>query len=235
MAETVEEPDGQVWRNLVTEEVAKVAETLEEHRGRHRYNLMDADIRAMYAEVPVIAQWDDHETTNDWRPGEVLDDEHCAVRDVDTLAARGRRAWQEYQPIADADDGAPLGRELEITRLLKALKDADVRNVVFLTADVHYCAAHHYSPERAASTDFTPFWEFAAGPIDAGSFGPNELDGTFGPEVVFHRAGRRANQSPRDGTSQYFGHVDLAEDDTFTVSLRDGLGDVVHSTTRRPE
>ena len=37
----VVEPDGQVWRNLVTEEVSKVAETLDEFRGRHRYNLLD--------------------------------------------------------------------------------------------------------------------------------------------------------------------------------------------------
>ena len=29
------------WRNLVTEETSKVAETLNEFRGRHRYNMMD--------------------------------------------------------------------------------------------------------------------------------------------------------------------------------------------------
>jgi phosphodiesterase/alkaline phosphatase D-like protein len=30
---------------------------------------------------------------------------------------------------------------------------------------------------------FDPFWEFVAGPIHAGTFGPNPLDPTFGPEV----------------------------------------------------
>ena len=54
------------WRNLVTEETSKVAETLNEFRGRHRYNMMDDNLRALYADVPVIAQWDDHETTNNW-------------------------------------------------------------------------------------------------------------------------------------------------------------------------
>ena len=39
--ETLEEPDGTIWRNLVTDEVAKVAETLREFRGRHSYNLRD--------------------------------------------------------------------------------------------------------------------------------------------------------------------------------------------------
>ncbi|WP_309080555.1 alkaline phosphatase D family protein [Zhihengliuella sp.] len=329
IAETVEEPDGQIWRNLVTPEVAKVAETLDEYRGRHRYNLMDANVRAFYSEVPVIAQWDDHETTNNWWHGEVLEDERYTVRDVDTLAARGRRAWQEYQPLADpramrrgtgfepariyrkiergpqldlfsldmrtfkgqntdgmephatpilgeeqlqwlikevrrsqatwkvilsdlplgivvpdgdaqesisnADDGAPLGRELELARLLKAFKDAGVKNIVWLTADVHYCAAHHYSPERAAFTDFEPFWEFVAGPINAGSFGPNKMDGTFGPEVAFAKAGERANQSPRDGKSQFFGHVELDEADQFTVTLRNALGEAVFSKTLAPE
>lgn len=70
LAETVTEPDGQVWRNLVTPEVSKVAESLEEFRGRHRYNLMDHNIRSFYADVPVISQWDDHETHNNWFPGQ---------------------------------------------------------------------------------------------------------------------------------------------------------------------
>ena len=88
LAETVVEKDGQVWRNLVTEEVSKVAETLDEYRGRHRYNLMDANMRAMFADVPVIANWDDHETTNNWYPGEILEDPRYTVRDVNTRAAR---------------------------------------------------------------------------------------------------------------------------------------------------
>src|SRR5919112_752075 len=97
IAAHVTEPDGQIWRNLVTEEVSKVAESLNDFRGRHRYNLMDRNVRAMYAEVPVIAQWDDHETTNNWYPGEILNDARYTERRVDVLAARGRQAWQEYQ------------------------------------------------------------------------------------------------------------------------------------------
>ena len=100
IAAQVIEPDGQIWRNLVTEEVSKVAETLNEYRGRHRYNLMDTNIRALYAEVPVIAQWDDHETHNNWYPGQILTDSRYTERRVDVLAARGRQAWQEYQPIS---------------------------------------------------------------------------------------------------------------------------------------
>ena len=35
----------------------------------------------------------------------------------------------------------------------------------WITADVHYCAAHEYHPTRAKFTDFDPFWEFVAGPL----------------------------------------------------------------------
>ena len=35
---------------------------------------------------------------------------------------------------------------------------------VWLTADMHYTAAHHYDPNRAAFQDFEPFWEFVSGP-----------------------------------------------------------------------
>ncbi|MGO2003216.1 alkaline phosphatase D family protein [Arthrobacter rhombi] len=325
----MKEPDGRIWRNVVTEEVSKVAETLNEYRGRHRYNMMDENLRAMYAEVPVVAQWDDHETMNNWYPGEIIDDPRYAVRQVDTLAARSRRAWQEYMPIADrralrpgtgfeptriyrhiergphldlfaldmrshrspntsglesqatsilgeeqlqwlirslrrspatwkvigndlplglvvldgkgqesisnADHGAPLGRELELARLLSAIKRHRIRNVVFLTGDVHYCAAHHYSPERAAFRDFNPFWEFVAGPINAGSFGPNALDLTFGPRVDFQQAGPPLG-SPRSGEHQYFGHVKVAGDGSeFTVKLINALGQVQYSRTLVPE
>ena len=34
-------PDGTLWNNIVTEEVSKVAETLNDYRGRHRYNLAE--------------------------------------------------------------------------------------------------------------------------------------------------------------------------------------------------
>jgi alkaline phosphatase D len=328
ISETVTEPDGQVWRNLVIPEVTKVAETLAEFRGRHRYNLMDDNVRAMYAEVPVLAQWDDHETTNNWYPGEVLDDPRYTERRVDVLAARGRRAWQEYQPIAtghvrgrgsdgfaeariyrkvgrgahldvfcldmrthkstntanteqqptpilgraqtewlvrelrrsdarwkvisadlpigivvpdgaaqegvaNADGGQPLGREHEIAQVLSAIKRYGVRNVVWITADVHYCAAHHYSPERAAYTDFDPFWELVAGPINAGTFGPNAMDGTFGPEVVFSRSADYPNQSPRGG-HQFFGHVAIDEAGLLTASLRDSSGAVLWSRDLEP-
>ncbi|BAZ09298.1 hypothetical protein NIES4071_11060 [Calothrix sp. NIES-4071] len=50
---------------------------------------------------------------------------------------------------------------------------------------VHYAAAHYYDPNKAQFKNFKPFWEFVADPLNSGTFGPNKLDDTFGPEVKF--------------------------------------------------
>ena len=70
--------------------------------------------------------------------------------------------------------------------------------IVFLTADVHYTAAHHYDPARAAVADFTPFWEFVSGPLNAGAFGPNAARRHLRPGggVRQGAAGRRTPRPP---------------------------------------
>src|SRR3569832_1519790 len=85
-------------------------------------------------------------------------------------------------------DGPPLGRELEFAELLSFLRRANIRNTVWLTADVHYTAAHYYDPNKAQFQDFEPFWDFVSGPLHAGTFGPNALDNTFGPQLKYIKA-----------------------------------------------
>jgi alkaline phosphatase D len=295
--ESVTLPDGRVWHNLVTPEKTKVAETLQEFRGQFKYNLEATNWREFLGRTAQVNQWDDHEVTNNWYPGEILVDDRYTESDVDVLAARAKRAFHEYLPIhptepdaarriyrvihygplldlfvldmrtnkdenttnveterdggvlgfrqttwlkaelrrskavwkviaadlpiglvvpdgtlqegiSNGDDAGPLGRELDIAHVLRFLKRERIRNHVWLTADVHYTAAHHYVPERAAFTDFDPFWEFVSGPLNAGGFGPNELDGTFGPEAVFVETGPAANTSPMEGF-QYVGEVGI--------------------------
>jgi alkaline phosphatase D len=323
---------GRIWHNLVTPEVAKVAETLDEYRGRYRYNLLDANVRAFAAEVPQVWQWDDHEVTNNWSVGKDLSgDARYTDKHVLGHIARATRAFLDYAPMrpAAADeseriyrtlafgelldvfvldmrsyraannanrqpeagdetallgreqlawlerglrastalwkviasdmpiglvigdgvdangqprfenmangDGPPLGRELELAALLAATKRAGVRNVVWLTADVHYAAAHHYAPERARFKDFDPFWEFVAGPLNAGSFGPAQLDDTFGPKVVFHKPPPAPNTSPFAGF-QFFGQVDIAAGSgVLTVQLKDIDGRTVHTEVLSPD
>ncbi|GAA2117898.1 alkaline phosphatase D family protein [Actinomadura alba] len=320
LTETVTLPDGRTWRNLVTAEKAKVAETLAEYRGQFRYNLLDANLRAFNAAVPTIYQWDDHEVVNNWYPGEILDDARYTEKRVDVLAARARQATIEYTPsairgangrmyrkiehgglldvfvvdmrtykdpngannstsgpgllgaeqlawlkrelraskatwkviaadlpiglivpdgtasegIAQGDGGRPLGREREIADLLSYAKRHRVKNMVWLTADVHYTAAHFYDPAKAAFSDFDPFWEFVSGPLNAGAFGPNNLEGTFGPQLRFAKTPPAANSSPAEGF-QFFGEVSIdAESKELTVRLRDLNGTVLYTTDLHP-
>ena len=141
-----------------------------------------------------------------------------------------------FEAVANADDGPPLGRELEIAGLLSFIRREDIRNVHWITADVHYPATHRYDPARAAFGDFTPFYEFVSGPLCAGGFGPNALDGTFGPQIVFQKVPPpgRFDLSPLEG-SCHFGHVKIdGRSGVMTVSHRDASGKVIHSLELMP-
>jgi alkaline phosphatase D len=136
-----------------------------------------------------------------------------------------------FEAVANGDQGAPLGRELEIADLLRFIRDRRIRNVVWITADVHYCAAHHYDPSRARFTEFEPFWEFVAGPLNAGTFGPNELDNTFGPEVKFTGIppGMKPNRPPSAGL-QFFGTLTIdGRTRALTARLHDLSGKALYT------
>lgn len=323
--------DGKIWTNLVTPEVSKVAETLDEFRGRYKYNLLDENLRRFNAEVPQIWQWDDHEVVNNWSDSKDLNnDSNYTVKDVPLLLARATKAFHEYAPlrphdaeeasriyrkisygklldvfvldmrtyrgpnstnlqtqesvetaflgetqlawlkeelknsravwkvisadmpiglnigdgidaqgnalweaVANGDNGPAAGRELETARLLSFVKHEHINNIVWLTADVHYAAAHFYDPGKAQTKDFAPFWEFVAGPLNAGSFGPKSTDATFGPQVVFTKApsAGQVNLSPFAGL-QFFGEVNIdRKSRALTVDLKDIEGTTVFSKT----
>jgi alkaline phosphatase D len=323
--------DGKVWNNLIAEGVEKVAESLDEFRGRYRYNLRDANVQKFSQQVPQLWQWDDHEVTNNWSDSKDLGaDARYTEKRVPLLIARGTRAFLEYAPlrphsadenervyrklnygplldvfmvdmrsyrgpntsndqvtesaetaflgnaqiewlvrnlnasratwkviaanmplgliVGDGKDaagrdrfeavantsGPARGRELEIARLLTAIKRERVRNVVWVTADVHYCAAHYYDPSKAQYQDFEPFWEFVAGPLNAGSFGPGVLDNTFGPQLVFQKAPPAQNLSPLAGF-QFFGEMQVdPRTRQLNVALREISGAAVFERTLDP-
>jgi alkaline phosphatase D len=141
-----------------------------------------------------------------------------------------------FEAIANRDPGPPLGRELEVAALLRFLRDRRVRNVVWITGDVHYAAAHHYDPARARFTEFDPFWEFVAGPLHAGTFGPNALDATFGPEVRFTALpdGMAPNRPPSAGL-QFFGTLRVsASSRVLTAGLHDLAGRTLYQVDLEP-
>ena len=336
LKEEVKLDDGTVWKNVVTPAKSKVAETLDDFRGCFAYNLIDDNKRRFASEVPFLVQWDDHETHNNWYPGESLagdDPLQAGDQRRSLLAANARRAMFEYNtypaqraggraglsplplwsaarglharraqlsrrptaptaspastpdaaflgpkqllwlkqgllaskatwkviasdmPIgiqvpdaqpwipkgnfeawANGDNGMPLGRELELASLFAFLKNNAIRNVVWITADVHYGQAIRYDPAKGAFGDFDPFWEFVSGPINAGTFGPNDMDQSFGPEIKFTAipAGMKQNQPPSAGF-QFFGQADIdAASGVLTVALKDATGKTLFSQPLTP-
>jgi len=142
------------------------------------------------------------------------------------------------EAVANGDNGPAKGRELEIAELLRFIKTANITNTVWFTADVHYTAAHYYNPDKAQFQDFAPFWEFVSGPLHAGTFGPNDLDMTFGPEVKYVKAPTEeqgANLPPSAGL-QFFGLVDIdGATQQMTVRLMDRADTELWSITLDPE
>jgi alkaline phosphatase D len=319
-------PDGSLWHNVTTVEKSHVAQTLADYRGNYKYNLLDENLRAFFAEVAQIQQWDDHETHNNWYPGEILADPLYTEKRADVLKYRAQQAWHEYLPInpryddegriyrvlhhgplldvfvldmrwyrdansadkqaandggilgrqqaewlkrelaaskatwkvisndmpltevvtdttqglanfeavAQGDNGKPLGRELQFADLFTFLKGQGIHNVVWLTTDVHYTAAHYFDPSKAAYTDFNPFWQFTSGPLHAGAFPADKVDTTFGAQQVFVKAPTVANAAP-DTEFQFFGEVKIsAESKALTVNLRDTSGAALWTTDLSP-
>jgi len=142
-----------------------------------------------------------------------------------------------YEAWANADDGAPSGRELELAGILRFIKQENIQNVVWVTADVHYAQATYYHPSRAKFTEFKPFWEFVGGPINAGTFGPNEVDQTFGPDLRYISIPKDnpQNQSPA-ALQQYYGRAKIdPATRTMHVSLHDLDGKSLWEVKLDPE
>lgn len=134
-------------------------------------------------------------------------------------------------------DGPPLGRELEMAGLLSFVHREGIRNIIWITADVHYAAAHYYDPKAAIFKDFTPFWEFVAGPLHAGTFGPGRPDPTFGCTPVFVSVpeGMPPNRPPSEGR-QYFGVIKIdSRTRRLTVTLRNLADDRLWDLTLDPD
>ena len=75
------------------------------------------------------------------------------------------------------------------------------------------------------------------GPLNAGTFGPNDLDATFGPELVYVKAPApgQVNLPPSAGM-QFFGQVDIdGASEVMTVRLKDMAGATLFTQELVPE
>jgi len=61
-----------------------------------------------------------------------------------------------------------------------------MKNVYFVTADVHFADIIQYDPDHNGTIDYR---ELVSGPIGAGLGQPSTLDPTFGPEQLYAESG----------------------------------------------
>ena len=105
LAAEVKLPDGSLWNNLVTEEKSEARrDARPSFAATTNTTCSTGIVRAFNAEVPMFAQWDDHEVTNNWWPDEPLTgEEHHRLRYRETnarvLMERASRAFHEFMPI----------------------------------------------------------------------------------------------------------------------------------------
>ena len=231
MRESIVEP-GRVYRTLNYGPLLDVFMLDERsYRGPNGPNLQEAYGPDAYFLGPDQMRWLKRELLNSRATWKVIASDmplSLIVYD-DAASKKGSEAFAQ-------GDGPPRGRELEIAEILRFIKTAPIQNTVWLTADVHYAAAHYYNPNKAQFQDFEPFWEFVSGPLHAGTFGPNELDNTFGPEVRFIKApGLDKQNLPPTAGMQFFGHVKIdGASGQMTVTLRDRADVALWSTTLDP-
>ena len=81
----------------------------------------------------------------------------------------GRDGWSNGDSSSEGPNRATNGGfKRELNEIVRAFKDSNSKNVLWITADVHFAAVFQY--------DWTPnFWEAVVGPLNAGLFPKSKL------------------------------------------------------------
>ena len=130
-------------------------------------------------------------------------------------------------------DGPPRGRELEIADILRFIKTASIHNTVWLTADVHYAAAHYYNPGQGAVPGLRAVLGIRLRPAARRHFRAERTRQHLRSRGEVHQgAGARQAEPAAHGRLQFFGHVKIdGASGQMTVTLRDRADVALWSTT----
>lgn len=115
---------------------------------------------------------------------------------------------------AKGEDGTGFSNEL--SRIVATIMAQSVRNVVWLSADVHYPQINAYDPDGDGIPDFH---EFIAGPLSANPGRLTPLDQTFHPTTLYTETG-----------FYNFGVVTIAGEE-LRLEIRDDAGAVRYTKT----
>lgn len=105
-----------VWMNNPSKDFDAV--TLDEFRHNWKYNFGDEKMASFLAKTPIFVQWDDHEVTNNWYPGEIMGPtKYEEGTSVNSLFANSLQAFYEFNPIMEGSKiyrSQRFGKHLEI-------------------------------------------------------------------------------------------------------------------------
>jgi len=87
------------WTNNPSKDF--IAVTLDEFRANWKYNFGDDKMQSFLSKTPVFVQWDDHEVTNNWWPGEVMAGKYEAGTAADSLYVNSLQSFYEFNPIME--------------------------------------------------------------------------------------------------------------------------------------
>lgn len=113
------------------------------------------------------------------------------------------------------------GFTTELRTIITTFQEKGIRNVVWLSTDIHVARFFSYDPNNDGKPDF---YEFISGPLSAITGNLDPLDHTFHPTILYEENG-----------FFNFGVVKVnGKSGAFTVEIRDQEGKVHHALTLRP-
>ena len=139
-------------------------------------------------------------------------------------ATNGRDGWSNL----DQDTGF----ENELSQLLKAFQAAQVKNLFWITTDVHFAAVYQY--EAFESTD-TPlrFYEAMVGPLSAGIYPTDRFDTSFNPSRLFLYAPPASGIKGYEDAKRWmnYGKISISRRGDLALQITNGRGkDVFYRT-----
>lgn len=150
-----------------------------------------------------------------------------AIPTGSNAAKTGRDGWAGFD--------TQTGFERELLALLAVLRDAGVRNMVWLTTDVHFASVQRFRPFRD-DPDFS-FLEVVTGPLQAGLFPQRRLDPTLNPERLFFHGPETPEKkmSFEEALTWFnFGTLEMDAAGALTIGVRGVDGGVLYELNVEP-
>jgi alkaline phosphatase D len=138
--------------------------------------------------------------------------------------ATGRDGWANF----DQDSGF----ESELWKLLEHMRLSEVKNIAFITTDIHFATGFHYRP-FISDPEFG-FYEFITGPLNAGAYLREEFDTSFNPERLYLYGSRTIKTFEEAIRWFNFGEISIDEEGKLHVRVINGLNETVYDLGLEP-